>query len=383
MRTRNVVLCLCAVLPLAAADRLPQIAPRMKSFVEHGEIAGAVTLASRNGTVQHLEAVGWQDKEKQTPMKTDTIFEIMSMTKPVTAAGIQMLAEEGLLALTDPVEKHLPEFRGQRMIASHSKDSVVLKAPSRPITIRDLLTHTSGMPEMPPAGAGGVGLYRSMNLTLAHAVHLFSQMPLEFEPGAKWSYSNTGMATLGRIIEVVSDRPYETFLEERVFRPLGMKDTFFFPPPDKLSRIAAVYTYANGKLSNAGDGIYRKRAKYPMPEGGLYSTAADLAAFYQMMLNGGVYQGKRLLSKASVQMVTSDHTPGMARDFGLGWAVTPRDSLNLTSKGAFGHGGAFGTFGWVDPAKNLVGVFLIQRMGGSTDSMRDTFVEMVNASITE
>ncbi len=362
-------------LAAAALAHAAAIPDRMKTYVDRGEISGVVTLVSKDGSVRHLEAVGWQDKEKQVPMKPGTIFQIMSMTKPVTTLGIQMLGEEGLLALTDPVEMHLPEFRGQRMASG--------TAPPRPITVRDLMTHTSGMPEMPPAGAGGAQLYRRMNLTLAEAVSLFSQMPLQFEPGSKWAYSNTGIATLGRIIEVLSGQPYEKFLDQRVFQPLGMKDTFFFPPPEKYDRIAAAYNYETGKLVNLGSAVYRKDARYPMPEGGLYSTAHDLAAFYQMMLNGGVYQGKRLLSKASVEVATKVHTANTAMNWGLGWSVSasPAQSLNLTSKGTFGHGGAFGTYGWVDPARNLIGVFLIQRFGGaSVDPIRNVFVEMANST---
>lgn len=367
------------------AARLKQMSARMKALTEEGLGAGYVTLIQRGGVLAHLEATGWQDKEKQIPMRTDTIFQVMSMTKPVTAVGIQMLMEDGLLALTDPVEKHLPEFRGQMMIASQDGDRMTVKKPSRPITIRDLLTHTSGMPEMPPAGLGGLELYFKGERTLGEAVLVFSQMALLFEPGTKWSYSNTGIATLGRIIEVAGGKPYETFLQECIFAPLGMKDSFFYPPKEKHARIAQVYNHQGGKPQPAGDLVLKNRARYPMPEGGLYSTAQDMAAFYQMMLQGGTFNGKRLLSKASVQSMTMLHTAGTGNEFGLGWSLVkrPARTLDLSSDSVYGHGGAFGTYGWVDPARQLVGVLMVQNMGVRHDSGRAIFVEMANAAVVE
>lgn len=232
-------------------ERLARIPARMKSFVDQGTIAGAVTLAARHGVVASLEAVGYQDLENKRPMRTDSIFEIMSMTKPVTAAGTMLLMEEGRLALSDPVEKHLPEFRGLWVIDSPGEKERRLKRPSRAITIRDLPTHTSGMPELPP-------------------------------------------------------------------------------------------------------------------EGGKYSTASDLYAFYQMMANGGTYNKRRVFSRGSVELMTAVHTAELKQSWGLGWSVVrdPAGTLQLESAGTFGHGGAFGTYGWIDPRKDLIGVLLIQRWGG-------------------
>lgn len=380
-------------------SRLERIAPRMKTFVDKGVVSGAVTLIQRHGQIVHLEAVGYQDLETKKPMRPDTIFEIMSMTKSVTAAGIMMLAEDGKVVLHDPVEKYLPEFRGMWVIDARvpaangaSDRERALKRPTRPITVYDLLTHTSGMPEMPPEGMGGVEFYFKMNKTLAEAVTLFSQQPLEFQPGTNWQYSNTGMATLGRIIEVASDQPYDRFVEEHILKPLGMVDTFFFPPDAKRDRIASVYGVNNGKLQNMGEGIYRKGAKYPMPEGGLYSTAKDMAAFYQMMLSGGAYNGHRLLSKASVEAMTMVHTGNFplwggstTSGYGFGFAVTraPSATLNLTSIGSFGHGGAFGTQGWVDGAKDMVGVLMVQRYGGGSEPVNDAFREIANSAVIQ
>jgi CubicO group peptidase (beta-lactamase class C family) len=378
-------------------DRLARIPARMRTFVDKGRIAGAVTLVARHGAIAELDAVGFQDLEAKKQMRTDTIFQIMSMTKPVTAAGIMMLAEEGKLALTDPVEKHLPEFRGQWLIDSRDGDKKrTLKRPSRPITIRDLLTHTSGMASMPPEGCKD--LLSTLDLTLAQAVALYSQQPLEFEPGTRWSYSNPGIATLGRIIEVVSDQPYEKFLADRIFKPLGMKDTFFFPPEEKTGRISMLYDLENGKLKRAGaDALagdaakFRKGANYPCPECGLYSTATDLAAFYQMMLNGGTYNGQRLLSRVSVEVATTvqtgdlqaGHAPGMG--YGLAWAMVrePLGALSYRSVGTFGHGGAFGTEGWVDPKRDMIEVMLIQRSEGGDDTERNAFYSIAASAIAE
>ncbi|HWR54534.1 MAG TPA: serine hydrolase domain-containing protein [Bryobacteraceae bacterium] len=378
-------------------ERLARIPVRMKQFVDQGSISGAVTLVARHGVLAELDAVGYQDVEKKTPMRPDSIFQIMSMTKPVVAVGIMILMEEGRLAPSDLVEKHLPEFRGQWMIESSDPNTRSLKRPSRPITIRDLLTHTSGMPSMPPEGLKE--LYSDMKTPLAEAVSVYSQMPLEFEPGSKWQYSNPGIAILGRIIEVAADQPFEKFCDERIFKPLGMKDSFFFPTPDKLERIALVYRLdENKKLRKAGRDTlggdpweYRKGARYPAPEFGLYSTAQDLWALYQMVLNGGTYNGKRFLSKPTVEMMTTLHTGDLAaghepgRGYGLAWTVVkdPIGGLQLQSIGTYGHGGAFGTQGTVDPKKDLITVFMIQRSAGGDSSERNAFLTMAASAIVE
>jgi len=377
--------------------RLAAIKPRMQAFVDQGAISGAVWLAQRHGATAVLDAAGYQDLEAKKPMRTDSIFQIMSMTKPVTAVGIMILVEEGRVSVSDPVEKYLPDFRGMWMTASQDAQTRTLKRPPRPITLRDLLTHTSGMGRQLPEGIRD--LLSKMNLTLAEAVRIYSQQPLDFEPGTKWQYSNMGIATLGRIIEVVSGQPYEKFLEDRVFKPLGMVDSFFFPPPEKTSRIAMVYALDDGKLKRAGPetgggdpALYKKGARYSGPEYGLLSTAADLAAFYQMALNGGVSNGKRILSRAGVEMMTSLHTgsidpaghsPGMG--YGLAWTVVkePLGTLQLQSIGSYGHGGAFGTQGWVDPKKDLVGVFLIHRSRGGGADESNAFKQMTAAAIVD
>src|SRR5579862_144305 len=374
--------------------RLGHIPVRMQSFVDKGTIAGAVTLVARHGAVASFEAVGFQDLESKKPMRADTIFQIMSMTKPVTAVGIMMLEEEGKLAVGDPVEKYLSEFRGLWVVdSSDGEKSRKLVKPSRPITIRDLLTHTSGMyANNPPAMAD---LKTWMGMPLSQIVAIGSQQPLDFQPGTKWQYSNIGIATLGRIIEVIADQPYEKFMESRIFQPLGMKDSYFFPPAEKFERIASCYVLEHDKLKKMGDDtlgggalLYRKGARNPLPEGGIYSTATDMTAFYQMMLNGGTYNGARLLSRSTVQVMTAIHTGDLdaghsaGMGYGLAWAISrlpvAEVTLPLVSIGSYGHGGAFGTQGWVDPAKDLVGVFMVQRPAANTE--RNAFMAIANSS---
>jgi len=376
------------------AAQLARIAPVMKEFVDHGQISGAVTLVMRRGTLAHFEATGWQDADAKKPMQKDSIFQIMSMTKPFTGAAIMMLAEEGKLRLHDRVEDHLPEFRGQMVIVSEENGVRTLRKPSRPITIRDLMTHTSGLG---PAAPGIGDIMVRMDRTLAEACLIYSQQPLLFEPGTRWMYSNTGIAVLGRIIEVRSGMSFEKFLETRIFQPLGMTDSHVFLPAEKRSRLAPVFTVKDGRLVKAGADIlagdplkFREGAKYSGPEHSMYSTAWDLAQFYQMMLNGGVLNGKRLLSPASVRMMTQLHTgdlqaghnPGTG--FGLTWEVTkePAGTLTGQSIGTFGHGGAFGTYGWVDPQQQIVGVFLIQ-LTGRPQPMRDAFITIANTAVRE
>ena len=379
-------------------ERLARIPARMKAYVEKGTIAGAVTLVARHGVLAGLEAVGYQDLESKKPMRTDTIFQIMSMTKPVTGVALMMLVEEGKVVISDPVEKYLPEFRGLWLNQPGATDRERKQVrPSRRITLRDLLTHTSGMISDPPPGAGD--LLSRMNLSLAEAVALYSQQPLDFEPGTRWQYSNPGIATLGRIVEVVSGLPYEKFLEERIFQPLGMKDSFIFPPADKTSRMAMVYDLDEGRLKRAGKNIlagdpaaYRKGARYAGPEYGICTTASDLLSFYQMMLNGGAYNGKRLLSRAGVEVMTTlqtgtidpaGHSPG--KGYGLTWTVVkdPMGILQYQSLGTFGHGGAFGTEGWIDAKKDLIGVFMIQRDSGGDGEEANAFKAMAAAAIVE
>jgi CubicO group peptidase (beta-lactamase class C family) len=367
---------LAAISPAPAqspdAARLAAVRERMQKFVDDGEIAGAVTVVGRRGGVVHHEAVGHQSLEARTPMAKDSLFRIASMTKPITAIAILILADEGKLSVDDPVEKHLPEFKGQMLVAASDQDTVTLKKPSRPITLRDLLTHTSGLPGGYPPGLADV--YRTRNRSLTETTLVISQQPLRFEPGTQWAYCNAGIDTLGRVVHVVSGEPFEWFLEERVFAPLGMTDTTFYPTPAQRKRLAVTYDRkGDGPLTAVPNPFLDtpERAKHPVPAGGLFSTGADLAKLYRMMLNKGELAGKRILSEKAVAQMTRLQTGDLktgfvdGMGFGYGWAVVrePKGVTGMLSAGSYGHGGAFGTQGWLDPTRDLFAVLLIQRTG--------------------
>ncbi|HUS05065.1 MAG TPA: serine hydrolase domain-containing protein, partial [Bryobacteraceae bacterium] len=284
------------------------------------------------------------------------------------------------------------EFRGQWVVDAKTKDGLALRRPVRPVTIRDLMTHTSGMSLNPPSGIQE--LHGALHKTLAETVLVESQQPLEFDPGTKWQYSNTGIAALARVIEVLSAKPFEKVLEEKIFRPLGMKDSYIYPPRETHPRMPTAYILKDGKplkytADPLGEGAmkFREGAKYPLPEGGIYSTASDLYALYQMMLNQGEYNGARILSPASVALMTTVHTgdlktsqPGAG--WGLGWFVVKNTAASgsLLPVGTYGHGGRYGTFCFIDPANNLIGIFMIHREGGSEE--RQAFTSMAEAAVT-
>lgn len=361
-------------------EQLARIPIRMKSFVEQGAIAGAVTLVARHGQVVSLEAAGYQDLESKKPMRTDTIFDIRSMTKPITAIAIMILIEEGRLTLNDPIEKYLLEFKAATRKTQGSPNQV---------TIRQLLTHTSGFPFYRLPESQEIAIKR--NLTLADYVTFLSKQEPEFEPGTQHRYSSGGFAILGRIIEVVSGRSYEQFIKERIFVPLVMKDSFFLIPAEKRNRVASIYRMQDGKLSKWEElEAYRRNAKYPGPEFGMYSTASDLASLCQMMLDGGTLKGKRILSRMSVEVMTANQTTGVRSAItqrevyqGFGWGLSgdPLNDFPLTSPGSFGHNGAFGTIFWIDPKKSLVRIFLIQLFGSGNEA--DTFMAMAAAAVTD
>ena len=357
------------------SDKLAAIRGKMQKFVDDAapsQVSGAVIVVGSSKGIAYQEALGQQNIEGKQPMGKDSLFRIASMTKPITAIGIMILQDEGKLSVEDPVEKYLPEFKGQMLIDRREGDKLVLKKPERPITIRDLLTHTSGLPGGFPAGLSG--LYFKRNYNLAEATAMQSQRPLDFPPGSKWAYCNAGIDALGRIIEVVSGKPYEVFLSEQIFQPLGMNDTTPYPNEEQLKRLAGLYEFKDGKLNYIEWQLIGpvKGARHPIPAGGLFSTGSDLAKLYQMMLRSGKFgEGKRILSEDAVKQMTTlqtgdlqcGFTPGMG--FGFGWAVTkePQGVHEMMSKGTFGHGGAFGTQGWIDPQKDLFVILLIQRVG--------------------
>ena len=370
----------------ANAHPVSPVGAALQTFVDQKQLAGAVALVWSGGRLVCHDAIGLADLESGRPMAKDSLFWIASMTKPITALGVLMLVEEGKLALEDPVEKHLPEFRGQRLLKEKTDSQTVLVKPARPVTVKDLLTHTSGLPGKGPLDDEALDV-----LSLKEAVITYGLSPLQFEPGSKWSYCNPGINVLGRLIEIASGEEYSRFLTKRLFKPLGMKDTTFWPPAGDLKkRLATSY-----KLSADGSALEPATIKYltppyfskkrtPLAAGGLFSTAGDLLSLYQMLLNGGEWKGKRYLSTDSLRLMTQNHTgdlkagftEGMGMGLGFQVVVTPTGVTSTLSPGTYGHGGAHGTQGWIDPVTQTIHILLIQRAGlsnGDASSMRQAF----------
>ncbi|MFZ5831210.1 MAG: serine hydrolase domain-containing protein [Planctomycetota bacterium] len=358
--------------PRAAAEseQTQALRAKVQEYIDQGMISGAVVATGTSKGIYNIVSVGVRDLGTEQPMEVNTFFRIASMTKPMTALGIMILIDEGKLSIDDEVEKYLPEFQGQMLVESREKDRVVLVKPSRKITIKDLLTHTSGLGPAPP---GLKDLYQKRDRTLAEGVMAFSQQPLVFEPGTKWAYCNQGIDTLGRIIEVVSGQAYEDFLKARIFDPVGMKRTYFFPHPGVLDLLATLYEENDGELVPSSKAIidYGVKMRYPLPAGGLISCAPDLANFCEMMLGRGEIHGRRVVSTKRWELMTSVHTgdlepgfvPGMGFGLGVGVVREPQGVTAMLSPGSFGHGGAFGTQYWMDPKQDLFVILLIQRTG--------------------
>jgi len=365
-----------------SAERLERINEVIKRYVDDKKVSGAVTLVARKGRVVHFEAHGSMDVESKAPMHKDSIFRMASSTKPVTGVAILMLIEEGKVALTDPVSKFIPEFKGIKVAVEKDGDIQLIPA-EREVTIRDLMTHTSGLlsngvgqrkaPQdmLRPGGAGA---------TLKESATRFASVPLDFQPGTRWRYSGlAGIDTLARVVEIASGQPFDEFLRRRIFEPLGMVDTFFVMPEGRGGRMASVHRRSEKGLEKIPSFI-RFPDTYPSGAGGLSSTAADYFRFGQMLANGGELDGKRLLSPRAVELMASNHVgelfEGQAgRPKGMGFGLTvevvvdPVQAGTFRSQGSFGWDGAFGTHFWVDPEEELVAVLLIQT--GGRDLHRD------------
>ncbi|MCA9072860.1 MAG: beta-lactamase family protein, partial [Planctomycetaceae bacterium] len=309
----------------------------------------------------------------------DSMFLIASQSKHITASALMILVDEGKVNLDDAVEKYLPEFQGQMVVAEKDNNHVLLKKPRHPITVRNVLSHTSGLPFR-----SGIEVPTLDRLPLADRVRSYAMTPLEFEPDSKYQYSNAGINTAGRIIEVVSGKPYEEFLDERLFKPLGMWDTTFWPTEAQADRIAKSYKPGPNKkgleettISQLQYPLSDRRDRYPMPAGGLFSTAKDLSRFYQMLANNGELDGKRYLSEAAVKQLTSKQTPdGVQNEYGLGFA---------TGGERFGHGGAYSTNSYFDQKQGLILIWLVQHAGfpGDGDKAQDAFRQAALAEFSK
>ncbi len=359
------------VSPLPARADEPRLAPVLQPFVDRGVLAGAVVLVATPDRVLDLEAVGYADVAGKIPMKTDALFWIASMSKPMTATALMMLVDQDQIKLDDPVEKYLPEFHGQMVVAENSADRLVLKKPGHPITVREILSHTSGL-------VGRSPLEHTLDsLSLREGIITYALSPLQFEPGGRYEYCNAGINTAGRLIEVVSGVPYEDFMQERLFGPLGMKDTTFWPSESQVERLAKSY-----KPDQTGRKLEKtridqlayplsNRKRHPYPAGGLFSTAADVALFCRMILEGGTHEGRRYVSEAAVRAMTSTQTGVLLNKgkgeggYGLGWSTSrmSRDPSGPAILGTCGHGGAYATHMEIDPERGLVLVYMVQHAG--------------------
>ena len=350
-----------------AQDPFAEIPKKVQPFVDKGEISGAVMLVATKDSILHLSAVGVSDIATGRPMQTGDTFWIASMSKPITALGVALLVDEGKLSFDDPVEKYLPEFHRQWVIQENATDRRVLVPAARPIQIRDLLTHTSGLGEY---------VVTDPHWTLAEMSKVIAREPLRFQPGSRWAYSTAGLDVAGRVVEAVSGRPLAEFMQERLFDPLGMAHTTFWPTPEQdrsRARSYVVNATTNRLEETVISYMYRgaitDRGRPPLGGAGLFSTAEDVTKVYQMMLNHGVVNGRQLIKSETLAEMTRNQIgsltarPGMPWGYGFCVVTDPTKMVanNTLSPGSFGHGGAFGTDSWADPTRGLIYVFMIQR----------------------
>ena len=365
-------------------ERLERIAGTVQRSIDEKRIAGAVTLVARRGHAAWFKAQGMADREAGKPMRPDTMFRICSMTKPITSAAVMMLYEEGHFLLDDPVSKYLPEFKNPKVLVKPASGAPYTIPATHEITIRDLLRHTSGITYHWNEDLGP--MYKDANVasgllpydgTIEDSTKRLAGLPLLFNPGEKFEYS-LGVDVLGRLVEVLSGKPLDEFFRTRIFEPLGMKDTYFYPPDGKLERLATAYTYYDEKGLNRfpdtpiTEGAFTYSADYPArgPKklfsggAGLVSTATDYARFCQMMLDGGKVGSTRLLSRKSVELMTQDQLGKISPDqgFGLGFGVNGVKAplSELGSPGEYNWGGFFYTAFSIDPKEQMIVIFMGQ-----------------------
>jgi CubicO group peptidase (beta-lactamase class C family) len=376
-----------------SSTRLSRITTAMRGYIDAGQLPGVITVVARRGQVVHFECLGIMDVEADKPMRPDAILRMFSMTKPITSVALMMLFEEGRFLLGEPVSKYIPEFQGCKVYAGTTETGVECVELERPITILDLLTHTAGLaygllPTTPVEelyqAAEIITPFRPLyvadilHVSLPEMVRRLAELPLAHQPGTAWRYS-LAYDVLGHLISVLSDRPFDVFMRERILNPLSMDDTAFCVPQDKLNRCAAMYdvmeTGALGLADAPATSPFTNADCHPSGGGGLVSTAADYMRFAQMLLNGGVLDGVRLLGRKTVARMTQNHVsaklfplnlldmyPMPGEGFGLGVSVVVDETQKavLASNGAYGWPGAAGTRFWVDPQEELIGLILPQ-----------------------
>jgi CubicO group peptidase (beta-lactamase class C family) len=393
-----------------STERVKRITEVVKKHIDAHNVAGAVTLVARKGKIAYFDAQGMADIDGKRPMAKDSIFRLASMSKPITGVAVMMLVEEGKIRLTDPVSRFIPEFKALNKVAVPKPGAPAAGAgggggrgraggeaaafdvisATREITIRDLLTHGSGLVS---GGLGGATApRRAPTDTLATYIPKLAAVPLDFQPGTLWRYSGqAGFDVLSRIVEVVSGLTFDQYLKQRIFDPLGMKDTMFSLMPDRVGRLAFHYQRSENGLQRTGQD-QPATTPYFSGAGGLMSTAEDYVQFGQMMLNGGELNGKRLVSPRTIELMTTNHTgdmvngqfgrPAHGMGFGLSMQVVqdPVAADLRVSTGAYGWAGGTGVSFWVEPKEQIVSIFLIQ---GSGAGLRPDFENAVRQALVD
>ncbi|MCB0140300.1 MAG: beta-lactamase family protein [Caldilineaceae bacterium] len=389
-----------------SSQRLARLNSRMQRYIDDGQIAGIISLVARRGHLIHFEKVGMAHIDANQPMQDDTIFRIYSMTKPITSVAVLMLMEEGSIRLSDPVANYLPEFKDVRVLDPSGIDGARLVEPRRPMTIRHLLTHTAGLSYGFDENFYIDRLYgkhvwqvleEEPDTTLAQWIGEIANLPLAYHPGEHFRYS-VATDVLGYLVQVVSGQPFAQFLQQRIFDPLGMEDTFFTVPTDKLDRFAANYGHdENGSLTvidEPRESQFAKSTVRPSGGGGLLSTTGDYLRFAQMLLNQGALDGERLLGRKSVELMRANHLPdGVFVDndpstgLGFGLGVSVQLALGklqtLGSQGNYGWGGAANTNFWIDPQEELLGILMLQYMPSGTYPVTTDFRNLVYQALVD
>ncbi len=396
-----------------SSSRLARIGDHMKRYIDAGKIAGTLTLVARRGQVAYLEPLGHLEIERRRPVTADAVWRIYSMTKPVTSVGLMMLYEEGRFQLDDPVHRFIPSWQNLRVFVGGNYPTFKTAAAERPMTIRDLLSHTSGLTYGFMERTNVDAAYRKLGVadqtrsgyTLQDMVETLAELPLEFSPGTRWNYS-VATDVIGHLIEVISGQRLDAYLRERILDPLGMRDTGFVLEDQQVARFAANYErQGDGSLKmidNPEQSNYRKRSFFS-GGGGLLSTAPDYFRFTSMLQNMGELDGVRLLGRKTVELMTMNHLPGgqdltdLAQagmftetayagvGFGLGFSVaqSPARAQILGSAGEFAWGGAASTAFWIDPAEDLIVIFMTQLMPSSSYPLRRELRVLTYASLVD
>jgi CubicO group peptidase (beta-lactamase class C family) len=418
----SVLLLAVSVLPRAAENDLPMAKPEavgmssarlervksfIKDFVDTNRIAGAVTLIARKGKVVHHEAYGWRDKEQNQPMPKDAIFTLQSMTKPIVSTALMMLWEDGKFMLDDPISKWLPAYADKQVLVEGR-----LVKPLRPVTVRHVLTHTSGLSPVPNDAITRESLFASLEeraaaarrpapaapaqprpATLAEAIDRAASLPLAFHPGERWLYgASTDFVAI--LVEKMSGMSIDQFLRQRIFEPLGMRDTYYNIPREKVSRVAAVYSPdREGKIALFRKPEFREPTTYFPGVAGLNGTAADYFKFAQMLLNGGELNGHRLLGRMTVDLMFQNHigtdkpvyVRGDGYGFGLGGAVLMDrgKAADALSVGSWTWGGAWGTIFWIDPVEELIPIMMIQITSYTHLNIRPLYSVVASQAVLE